>query len=489
MNRRQARALLTVLALSGGIAAIGTPALGESVRLTTGLGGFSVTTNAAPFKVLVDDPSNPLPRPEDAAIVEGDPAFTLAQVATGPASRGLASSLWPGNLLGEGIGAATNNAAPGYPVKADARYPDTPFTADDQTGGNLMHGSAQGLDASAVANRGAMSVPGTIDIGSMTSTSAVTVDKANVAIGHSVSKVSDVDLLGVIHIGSVSTVVESRSDGKKQTSSGTTVVSGLTVAGQGYTVDETGAHVSGAPGTGPAPLGSLDALKAAGITIGGVSQSATSDASGVTREAMGLRITVDTTMYRKALTDNTPDAVTAALYQAFAGLPLPPQAQTYKSFLYYTLSATPKITFILGAGKSFAVANLPIVFDFPSFPSFPSSVPPPSVGLFPPTSPVLAPVDGGLVIPDAPIVPNAPPVSAPGPTGQTTTITPAAGTDLPDPFSGVGALLILGALVAAALGGWGLLRLQGLALLGAAAGAGCALGAPSTVPNLRGALA
>ena len=123
MTRRQVRALATVVFLSGSVAGFGSPAFGDTIRTTTGLGGFSVSANAAPFKVLIDDPSNPLPRPENEAIVEADPSFTLAEVATGPAARGVASTLWPGNLLGEGVGAASNGQLPGYPVKARPNLP------------------------------------------------------------------------------------------------------------------------------------------------------------------------------------------------------------------------------------------------------------------------------------------------------------------------------------------------------------------------------
>ncbi len=483
MNRRQARALATVVLLSGGLATFGSPALGEEIRTMTGLGGFSVSTNAAPFKTLIDDPSNPLPRPPEEAIVEADPSFTLAQVATGPASRGLASSLWPGNLLGEGIGAASNGQLPGYAVKADARYPDKPYTAQDQSGGSAMRGSAMGLDASATALSGPLSIPGSVDIGSITSTTTATVDKTSMAIGHSTSRVSDISLLGVIKIGSVSTVVETRSDGKKQAATGKTVVSGLSVAGQSYVVDEQGARPAGGAGTGPLPLGQLDVAKAVGITISGVSQTGRSDAGGVVRDAKGLRITVDTTMYRAALTSNTPGPVTDALYQAFGGIPLPPQAATYRSFLYYTLSATPKITFVLGAATSFTVANLPLSF---AFPTFPTTTPP----LFPPgTTPGLvpagAPVPGG-----APIAAVAPPaITGEVPVVAQPALTAASGSDPPAPFGGIGALLVLGAGVLAGFGGWGLLRLQGMALVGALAGGGCTLGAPSSVPDLRGATA
>jgi hypothetical protein len=483
MSRRQVRALVTVVLLTGSFGAFTSPALSDSVRTTSGLGGFSISANSAPFKVLVDDPSNPLPRPTDSAIVEADPSYTEADLATGPAARGVASTLWPGNLLGEGVGTATANAVPGYPVKAEARYPDKPFTDQDQTGGNLERASAMGLDVLASAQAGAKSIPGSVDFGSISSVTSANVTTKDRAVGRGVSKVSDVNLLGVIKIGSVSTVVDSWSDGKKQGSSGTTVVSGLTVAGMGFIVDEKGARPVGVagPGTGPLPSNALAALQAAGITISGVSQTGTSNAGGATRDAKGLRITVDTTLFRKAITDNTPAAVTSVFYTVFGGLPLPAQVATYRSFLYYSLSATPKITFILGAGQSTTVANLPLSFTPPIYPPLPGGG-----GLFPPTT---SPGSGGSVTPPAlgggPVT-GVPPTTT-GPQVAPPGLVPTASSPTSGPFHGVSAFLLLGAGLLAGFGGWGLMRLQGLAMAGGLLGAGCALGAPSNLPDLRGA--
>ncbi len=496
--RRRARALATTTLLVGAVAAIGAPAHGQDIRTTTGLGGYSISANGAPFKVLIDDPSNPLPRPEGEAIVEADPSFTLAEVATGPASRGLASSLWPGNLLGTGLGAASDGQAPNYPVIAQARYPDKPYLADDRTGGNLMHGEASGLDALATATRAPSQIGGSVDIGTTTSTSTATVTDKNIAIGRSVAKVSDISLLGAIKIGSVSTVVETRSDGKKQTASGTTTVAGLTVAGMSFVVDEQGAHQVGGPGTGPVPLGQADALKQAGITISGIGQTTTNDVDGVRRDAKGLRITVDTTLYRKALSGATPGPVTDALYSVFGALPLPPQAATYRSFLYYTLSATPKISFVIGAGQSYTVANLPIGFDVIDTPPLTgggggdggvtTALPPSNGGIFPPSSPIVSGPPPALGPDVAGEVPAGAAV-APPPAVTSPDLVQAAAPAVPDPFAGVSALLVLGALAGASLAAMGLLRLRAFALAGAlpVAGPGCALGAPSSVPDLRAA--
>jgi hypothetical protein len=484
VRARRARALATVVVLAGGLAAVAAPASGDAARTTTGLGGFSIAVNAAPFKVLLDDPANPLPRPVDAPIAEADPSFTSAELGSGPVGHGIASSLWPGQLLGQGL----NQVAPGapaYPVQVNARYPDKPFTAQDQSGGTLMRSTALGLDVSATASLPSRSVPGTIEVGPITSTSVATVDVHSVAIGRASSSVADVSLLaGIIKVGAVTTTVETRSDGKHPTSSGSTVVSGLTVAGQGYVVDDQGARPVGAAGgvgSGPLPAGVLDPAKAAGITIAPLTQTTTKDADSLTRDASGLQITVDTTLLRSTLSSTVPSALTSALYGVFAQAP----AQV-RGYLFYSLATTPKITFLLGASHSTTAANLPLTFSFPPDLGGGLGLPPPGGAGSGPVAvpaglPGGGPVTSGSALPPTRSAGQPPAVADP-------VLAPAASSQAggADPFHGVSPLLLLGAALLAGLAGWGLQRLQALAIAGAVP-AGCALGAPSDLPDLRGA--
>lgn len=500
MSTRPVRPLLCLIAASAALGIVAAPvATGEAIRTDTTLGGFSISANAAPIKILVDDPSNPLPRPEDGAIVEANPAYTQADLATGPAGRGIASSLWPGNLLGEGIPTASNNQLDQYPVKAESRYPDKPYTAtgsldlrgnhiaSDQ--GALMTSSALGLDVAATAKFNPTDVPGAAEIGGLFSHSTATVTAANVAIGHSISKVSDVALLGgLIRVGSVSTVIDTTSDGKKPTSSGTTVVSGLVVGTTGFVVDDKGARPVGLPipGSGPLPSGQLDPLKQAGITIDGIAQTSSKDAESASRSARGLRITIDTTIFRNALNTLTPGPVTSALYTLFnqlpqscpGGIPVPVGCGV-QGFAYYSLSATPKLTYILGGGESTTSAILPITFDFG---------PPVDLGNNGPglgTGGQTGAVGGSVAppaLPDGTVTPNLP--ESTGPTVASTDPVLASGRSFPK-SPPVTALLVLGALLVAGLGGWGMTWLRGFAFGAGLLGAGCALGAPSNIPSLH----
>jgi len=458
MRARQIASVAGLALLAAGLGAVTDPAASDQIRTETSLGGFSVTVNAAPFKVLVDDPASPIPRPIGKAIIEADVSYTQAQVATGPTSRGLAASFWPGALLGDGFPTLCE-CPQQYPIKADARYPDRPYASEN---GPFMQATAKGLDATSQAKSNPGDIPGVVELGTFASASKVTVtDK--VAIGESVSRATDVSLLaGTIKIGSVSTTIKVSSDGKAPVSSGRTVVSGLTVGGQGVVVDNTGAHLEGESGTPPL-LGGLEAL---GITISGIAQQHTEQGGTSDRTADGLRISIDTALLRSVL-NKTPTPVTDALYSAFTQAP--PELQ---GFLFYALATTPKITFILGAGEATAAATEPLSFSFP---------PVPPTGGFPPvTSPPV-----GTVLPPTPGGFTPPAVSGPAPTVVTPPLAPVASTPFRNPYDGLPAGLLLLASVVAGFGGWGLTRLAGLAFAGGAVAR--RRRGPDSLPDLRGA--
>lgn len=479
MRIRRTASLVTVTVLTAALASAAAPATGDQVRTDTTLGGYSLSANAAPFKVLLDDPANPIPRPQDGPIAEADPAYTEADLDSGPTSRGIGAVLWPGGLLGEGLTQVAPGAPP-WPLKAEARYPDKPYVATAQDNGAFMKGQALGLDVMGTAKMTPQDVPGTLDLGVVASTSTATI-KDGVAISTSDSHVTDVKLLGgVIKIGSVSTTLTVTSDGKKPASAGSTVVSGLTVGGVGYVVDDKGARAVGPTdqGTGPLPSGVADPAKALGITISGIAQDHTQDADGATRDAKGLRITVDTKVLRGVL-NQAPSPLTDALYSLFSQMP-----KQIQGYLFYSLSTTPKITFILGAGQGRSAATLPLSFTFPPLPGGLTGFP---------TGPAVGTTGGG------PVTAPVQPVTT-GPLGGTSTGTGgeppsvagqgsrpvAAASTSGTPWHGIPPALVLLVLALAGTAGWGLLRLQGVAV-GLAAAGRCSDGTSPTLPDLRGA--
>ncbi|MDX6198124.1 MAG: hypothetical protein QOJ79_1275 [Actinomycetota bacterium] len=449
----------------------GGPVQADAIDTETALAGFSVGVEASPLRILIDDPKLQIPRPTGTAALEADPNYTLASVAAGPNAHAITSSLWPGNLIGEGL-AQVYDGLPAYPVKGEARYPDKPYTAQGVDGGPLSGARAEGLLATATADGTPTNKPGPVSIGGMTSTSTATVDDKDVAVGSALSAVKDVSLIeGLIGIDSVTTRLVTKADGSKPAATGSTTVEGLTIAGQSFTVDDKGLHAAG-NGSGLPPLGTPQPVAdALGISANLMTQTTTKSPNGVSRVAGGLVIKLDTGPLRKALgpvTDHTDPVVNDIISQ------MPPQLQGQ---LYYFVKATPNFTFIFGSANAASAATLPISFNFPTagFPSLGSVAgPPTSLGTTPTVGASAPLASAGLPPAVSPAVAR-PLVPALG-TSNVAARTPASSV-------GIGLGRVLAGLLLSGLIGWGLLRF--LALAGGALPFGCRLGAPTSVPNLR----
>jgi hypothetical protein len=454
------------------------------IRTDTKLAGFAVSTEASPLRVLLDDPKLDVPHDPGTAVAEGDPNYTLASVTAGPNARALTSTLWPGNLLGEGLGqlAGTN-----YPIKGEARYPDKPYSSPGVDRGVVSSADALGLDALAKADGTPTNKPGQVTIGDITSRSHATVTTKDQALGEAFSAVKDIDLLGgVIHVGAVTTAITTQADGKKAVSTGSTTVTGLTIAGQAFTVDDKGLHAAGNGSALPSLATPAQVSQTLGISATALEQTVNTTRNGVSRAAGGLVIDINTGPLRALLSPVT--GVTNPLLNGLIGS-LPAQAQQAQGQLYYLVKATPHITFVLAQANASAAATQPLSFTFPSFgapafPTAPGAVAPGGAALGSTGAP--NPASGAVITPSIATIPGGsavvPRLADQG--GGSPVFQPTiAGSSTDAGFTGIGAGPVLGALVGSAALGWLLLRFLGLA--GGVLGLGCRLGAPTSVPNLR----
>jgi hypothetical protein len=443
-----------------------------------GLGGFTVTGSAAPFSMLFYEPVFPIPVDPGEPHAEATLSYTSSRVETGPSTRAVASSTWPGPAFGDGF-ATICDCDEEWFVKAEARTPG----GEDESEQEIpelkagMHAVARDFQAVARAGSGESPNEEGLAFGNMRSRSVSKVE-GGVTTATTVAVAKGVKLAGgVISIDSVQTTLAATSDGKKASSKGETKVNGLVIGGQGYTVDEDGmqpvADDEAEESVLPLPKskeipGADEIRKNLGIEVSLVEHKITKEGADVARRAGGLRITIDTAVLKNQI----------PLYDL-----VPPEIAGELAPL---LVLAPKIEYILGRAAVRAAATEPIDLDF----DLGDVAPPP---LDAPGGDVGG--DGGgfadTAGEDAALSDDfgtgtegtgeEGAVDQPLAAGEQTQ---AASAELPALFGGLPPGLVALGLVMAAAGGRALAGFTGAAM-GGAGGALCEQGAPRKAPNLR----
>jgi hypothetical protein len=214
-----------------------------------GLGGFTLTAEAAPIAIQIFEPAIPIPAEPQ---LELNLSYSRAKFSSGPTGRGLSSLVWPGDAVGYGLPELLKNPDASYPVKVDAAHPSGPADAKQEIvpgTGMTSHADDKSVEAAAYIAKPALPllpVPGVpipsllVGVESFSSQSKATVsgDKATAT---SYATAGSITLLGgLVKIDGLRADTEAVSDGSTGTTTGTVVWKSLTLAGQTIAVNQDG---------------------------------------------------------------------------------------------------------------------------------------------------------------------------------------------------------------------------------------------------------
>jgi hypothetical protein len=315
------------------------------------LGGFTLSSSGAGLSVDYEQPNFPIPAKPS---LEFDLGYSSASYDAGPVGNANASALWPGPVVAGGgselplfidpyleqyAGPLAPTIEPlvpsagAWPIQAASAFPQGPASASNDNGPVSMSSSAdqnQSTASSALAevggNSGQSSLPaGMVTVQSVGSTSQDTIDSLGDAVSEATATVHGLDIAGgLIHVGAVTSTATSSSDGNQATLSGSSSVTGVTIAGQSVTIDSSGLHVAGNTQN---LLGALvpsvsQVLSTAGISLALTNPTDTVNGPSGQRQLDGLQVHIDLSTYDQnfeKLVSELPSQLTSGLNQ----LPIP----------------------------------------------------------------------------------------------------------------------------------------------------------------------
>lgn len=487
----------------------------SGARTDTSLGGYSGVAMAQAVRIQIYEPVIPIPATPQ---VDGGIGYAKASTDTGPVSRGTASYLWPGDVVGDGFGALVGSDKAQYPVQVNSRYPATQEAPQHNTAqltkGNGMTTSSNGFTTRATVTglgvtgpdtdllsgvgQGLSNLPG---LGGKSSAAPAKLPAAPVPVGKllaglatlqnvkSVSSVavgqksvtssaqtylSEVKLLGgLITIDGMKATSTTVSDGKKATTRGSIDAGVIKVAGLDLGVDGTGLRLGGGSGKLPEiPDAVTKLLDKIGVSVSFAPSTHSVDGANGSFASSALVLSIDTMPLKTALN--------------IGGLVGPLQDLINKipqlgSQVAPLLGLGPKIVFRIADVTTSATASP--AYTGPVTPIGPpagngGSNPGQHQGGVTGTQQGGGTGGNGPVNPGSGGVPNQPQdgtgVTPTQPVQQTGFALPPLGT--------IPRLIVLGALALAAAAGW-LFRAIGAFILGGARS--CAFGLSTGVPDLR----
>lgn len=479
---RRATYALLALGLTGAVVAV--PPAGAAAQAFS---GFSISAVSTPLQIDIYEPTVPLPASPQLELEVG---YSKAWAESG-GSRGRASLLWPGDVVGEGLktivdasGLPKELGENGYPVQANSSYPDGKASdSQEPFPGAVMKTSASAAVTEAQAGYSGdcevrdanptapakCALPGDLaavaDVAGSSSVTRVE-NTGRTVLATAEAAADDVSLLsGLITVAGLSSQSVSTSDGKQAKGDARASYAGLKLAGQVVRLGPDGAALAGQslnlPGLPTDPNAALSQL---GIRLTVPTPSYDRQGALLTSTVSALVVDVDTTVLRSKL-----DALPwATVSDVIVGLP--DELGHIKQALGAALYLAPRFVFTLA--KSQSSVNTVQGITVPLLPTDPGL---PDAGVGNPAS--SGSVGGNIGAPSVGGAPG-PLVSAPDAAPLVSAVQ-AAG--LPERYTLPG-LLVLGALAAAALlATW----LRGLSALLLGTRTLCPHGLDSGLPDLR----
>jgi hypothetical protein len=285
-GRRAATAVGLVLVLAG----VPSSTSAQSVE-----GGFVGYAGTASGTALTAFPSIPALLPVDVPL-EATLSLASATLSSGGQGFGRASTFFPGTfvtgarqLIEQAAGASI--PIPDYPIVVEAR--EFEAAKHSEVPGVTMTTDVDPARAISLADTGGFGVPSFFGVQSLRTESRVVLESDKLT-STSTTTVSGVSIAGVLSIGTIVSTASVVSDGTTSTCSGGLTVSGVTVAGSPATLDETGLHVNGQTLVPGLDLGQVAAqlLAASGVetrVLGGDESCETASGS---RTTAGLLIRI-----------------------------------------------------------------------------------------------------------------------------------------------------------------------------------------------------
>jgi len=273
-----AGAVLTSLAISSALQSAG-------AQTPVNFGSYTISATAPGWEMWEDQPSANA-HPEGG----GQAPYSTSALSAGGRGYGLSSVAWPGATFANAdkvalllfprdvqgvpipdavIGLVEQNGGQAnYPARAEARTGENrPDAAFDAQGAKLKAHADPVLAQATATMTGATGQAGFSFGNAETIATSVLTSTAGQATAS--SKITNIDIGGVIKIDSVTSDASATTDGVTASSTGLTVVQGMTIAGQKAYVDDTGVHIgeSGQPANAALSQIANQALTEAGFSF------------------------------------------------------------------------------------------------------------------------------------------------------------------------------------------------------------------------------